>query len=50
MEGLRPTASWRCDLGHESSEMLGFCFHLYQMKKIIPHRIAVGFMDINIQY
>lgn len=43
-------ATWRCDLGHQSSEVPGFCFHLYRMKKIIPRRIAVGFMDINIQY
>ena len=39
-----------CDLGHKSSEVPVFCFHLYRMRKIMPYGIAVGFIFIISQY
>lgn len=42
--------TWLCDLGYKSFKVLDFCFHLYEMGKIIPQRIAMRFVTINIQY
>lgn len=42
--------TWPCDLGYKTFKVLDFCFHLYEMGKIIPQRIAMGFITINIQY
>lgn len=48
--GRRPESSsamWRCDVGHKSSKVLGFCFYFHKMRERIPHRITVGFIVTN---